>query len=80
MKLFLGAWIGALLGGWLLLTVFVSFFGNTGLLLLAVTVVAVLIAVIAALSNEVDELRKRLEQLEAADRKTEKSDSKAGEE
>lgn len=80
MKLFLGAWIGALLGGWLLLTVFVSFFGNTGLLLLAVTVVAVLIAVIAALSNEVDELRKRLEQLEAADRKPEKSDSKAGEE
>ena len=51
MKLFLGAWIGTLLGGWLLLTVFVSFFGNTGLLLLAVTVVAVLIAVIAALSN-----------------------------
>ena len=80
MKLFLGAWIGTLLGGWLLLTVFVSFFGNTGLLLLAVTVVAVLIAVIAALSNEVDELRKRLEQLEAADRKPEKSDSKAGEE
>lgn len=80
MKLFLGAWIGTLLGGWLLLTLFVSFFGNTGLLLLAVTVVAVLIAVIAALSNEVDELRKRLEQLEAADRKPEKSDSKAGEE
>ena len=78
MKLFLGAWIGTLLGGWLLLTVFVAFFGNTGLLLLAVTVVAVLIAVIAALSNEVDGLRKRLEKLEAADRKQEDRDGKAG--
>ena len=78
MKLFLGAWIGTLLGGWLLLTVFVSFFGNTGLLLLAVTVVAVLIAVIAALSNEVDDLRKQLEKLEAADRKQEDRDGKAG--
>ena len=78
MKLFLGSWIGTLLGGWLLLTVFVSFFGNTGLLLLAVTVVAVLIAVIAALSNEVDDLRKRLEKLEAADRKQEDRDGKAG--
>ena len=78
MKLFLGAWIGTLLGGWLLLTVVVSFFGNTGLLLLAVTVVAVLIAVIAALSNEVDDLRKRLEKLEAADRKQEDWDGKAG--
>ena len=78
MKLFLGAWIGTLLGGWLCLPGFVSFFGNTGLLLLAVTVVAVLIAVIAALSNEVDDLRKRLEKLEAADRKQEDRDGKAG--
>ena len=78
MKLFLGAWIGTLLGGWLLLTVGGAFFGNTGLLLLAVTVVAVLIAVIAALSNEVDDLRKRLEKLEAADRKQEDRDGKAG--
>ena len=78
MKLFLGAWIGTLLGGGLLRTVFVSVFGSAGLLLLAVTVVAVLIAVIAALSNEVDDLRKRLEKLEAADRKQEDRDGKAG--
>ena len=43
MKTFLGAWLGTLAVGWLLLNLFGSLFGSTGLLLVGVTVIAVLV-------------------------------------
>ena len=64
MKTFLGAWLGTLAVGWLLLNLFGSLFGSTGLLLVDVTVIAILISVLVSLTTELDELRKRVEKLE----------------
>ena len=64
MKTFLGAWLGTLAVGWLLLNLFGSLFGSTGLLLVGVTVIAILISVLVSLTTELDELRKRVEKLE----------------
>ena len=64
MKTFLGAWLGTLAVGWLLLNLFGSLFGSTGLLLVGVTVIAVLISVLVSLTTELDELRRRVEKLE----------------
>ena len=73
MKTFLGAWIGTLAVGWLLLNLFGSLFGSTGLLLVGVTVIAVLISVLVSLTTELDELRRRVEKLEQP-QETEKVD------
>ena len=64
MKTFLGAWLGTLAVGWLLLNLFGSLFGSAGLLLVGVTVIAILISVLVSLTTELDELRKRVEKLE----------------
>ena len=64
MKTFLGAWLGTLAVGWLLLNLFGSLFGSTGLLLVGVTVIAILISVLVSLTTELDELRRRVEKLE----------------
>ena len=64
MKTFLGAWFGTLAVGWLLLNLFGSLFGSTGLLLVGVTVIAILISVLVSLTTELDELRRRVEKLE----------------
>ena len=64
MKTFLGAWFGTLVIGWLLLNLFGSLLGSTGLLLAGVTVIAILISVLASQATELDELRKRVEKLE----------------
>ena len=73
MKTFLGVWFGTLVIGWLLLNLFGSLFGSTGLLLAGVTVIAILISVLASLATELDELRKRVEKLEQP-QETEKAD------
>lgn len=73
MKTFLGAWLGTLAVGWLLLNLFGSLFGSTGLLLVGVTVIAVLISVLVSLTTELDELRRRVEKLEQP-QETEKVD------
>lgn len=73
MKTFLGAWLGTLAVGWLLLNLFGSLFGSTGLLLVGVTVIAVLISVLVSLTTELDELRRRVEKLEQP-RETERPD------
>ena len=73
MKTFLGAWLGTLAVGWLLLNLFGSLFGSTGLLLVGVTVIAILISVLVSLTTELDELRKRVEKLEQP-QETEKVD------
>ena len=73
MKTFLGAWLGTLAVGWLLLNLFGSLFGSTGLLLVGVTVIAVLISVLVSLTMELDELRRRVEKLEQP-RETERPD------
>ena len=73
MKTFLGAWLGTLAVGWLLLNLFGSLFGSTGLLLVGVTVIAILISVLVSLTTELDELRKRVEKLEQP-RETERPD------
>ena len=64
MKTFLGAWFGTLVIGWLLLNLFGSLLGSTGLLLAGVTVIAILISGLASLATELDGLRKRVEKLE----------------
>ena len=64
MKTFLGAWFGTLVIGWFLLNLFGALLGSTGLLLAGVTVFAVLISVLVSLTEELDELRKRVEKLE----------------
>ena len=73
MKTFLGAWLGTLAVGWLLLNLFGSLFGSTGLLLVGVTVIAILISVLVSLTTELDELRRRVEKLEQP-QETEKLD------
>ena len=73
MKTFLGAWIGTLAVGWLLLNLVGSLFGSTGLLLVGVTVIAILISVLVSLTTELDELRRRVEKLEQP-QETEKVD------
>ena len=73
MKTFLGAWLGTLAVGWLLLNLFGSLFGSTGLLLVGVTVIAILISVLVSLTTELDELQKRVEKLEQP-QETEKVD------
>ena len=73
MKTFLGTWLGTLAVGWLLLNLFGSLFGSTGLLLVGVTVIAILISVLVSLTTELDELRKRVEKLEQP-QETEKVD------
>ena len=73
MKTFLGAWLGTLAVGWLLLNLFGSLFGSTGLLLVGVTVIAILISVLVSLTTELDELRRRVETLEQP-QETEKVD------
>ena len=73
MKTFLGAWFGTLVIGWLLLNLFGSLLGSTGLLLAGVTVIAILISVLASLATELDERRKRVEKLEQP-QETEKAD------
>lgn len=73
MKTFLGAWLGTLAVGWLLLNLFGSLFGSTGLLLVGVTVIAILISVLVSLTTELDELRRRVEKLEQP-QETEKVD------
>ena len=73
MKTFLGAWLGTLAVGWLLLNLFGSLFGSTGLLLVGVTVIAILISVLVSLTTELDELRRRVEKLEQP-RETERPD------
>lgn len=73
MKTFLGAWFGTLVIGWLLLSLFGSLLGSTGLLLAGVTVIAILISVLVSLATELDDLRKRVEKLEQP-QETEKAD------
>ena len=76
MKTFLGAWFGTLVIGWLLLSLFGSLLGSTGLLLAGVTVIAILISVLVSLATELDDLRKRVEKLEQP-QETGDTDSKA---
>lgn len=63
MKTFLAAWFGTLILGWGALNLFGALFGSWGLMLLGVTGIALLAAILASLSEEVDQLKKRLERL-----------------
>lgn len=65
MKIFLTAWVGTLILGWVAVNVFGALGGYTGLLLLGVTVIALLISVIASLSESIDRLQERMERLES---------------
>ena len=62
---FVGTWFAVLVAAWVLLSLFSLFFGDAAFWLLAVTAVAVLFALFGMLSRENDELRKRVERLEA---------------
>jgi len=66
MKLFLGIWIGVIIVGWVLLSLFSMISGGMGTLLLATLIIAALITGFVALSNETDELRQRVKALEEA--------------
>ena len=73
MKTFLGVWLGTLVSGGRLRNLFSALLGSTGLLLAGVTVFAVLLSVLVSLTEELDELRKRVEKLEQP-QETEKED------
>ena len=66
MKLFLGIWVGVIIVGWVLLSLFSMISGGMGMLLLATLIIAALITGIVVLSNETDELRQRVKALEEA--------------
>ena len=66
MKLFLGIWVGVIIVGWVLLSLFSMFLGEMGLLLLVTVVIAVPITGVVALAHETDELRQRVKALEEA--------------
>ena len=62
---FIGTWLVTLIAFWVLLALFSIFLGDAAFWLVGVTVVAVLLTLFGLLSRENDELRKRVEKLEA---------------
>ena len=66
MKLFLGIWVGVIILGWGFLFVMGLFSGSLAPLLLVTLIIAALITALVSLSEEVDQLSRRVKALEDA--------------
>ena len=66
MKLFLGIWVGVIILGWGFLFAVSLFSGSLAPLLLVTLIIAALITGLVSLSEEVDQLSRRVKALEDA--------------